>query len=163
MVKHSFLFWPHSAAFLLYVLLSFSRLQQKYLYHILLDYNKVICYNLVKFHKGVFILSEKVLKALRIDRPIIDYIENEIEGDDFTKKFHNLVYLCIDALPKTKSELNRLNNTIKNKSSELNKINESIYQLNSSLWEYKHLLNSLDKLKTSVDKVVNFCNNLSSN
>lgn len=107
-------------------------------------------------------MSEKIYKGIRLEKEVYDYIENKVDGKDFTQKFHNLAYMLIRDLPNIKKELNALNNKIKSKSEELNKINESIQKLNSLIWNYQNMLDSMERVKSSIDDLVDFCNTVNS-
>lgn len=106
-------------------------------------------------------MAEKIYKAIRLEKEALDFIEKKIVGKDFTEKFHKLVYMLIKELPNTQKELKDLNTTIKKKTGELNKINETIQRFKQLVWDYESMISSMERVKSSVDKMVNFCENVS--
>lgn len=108
-------------------------------------------------------MSDKIYKGIRIEKDIYDYILNKVDGKDFTDKFHNLVYLIIKDLPNIKKELKELYSEIKSKTEELHNIEKALQKLRTVIWDYQLLINSMDRVKSSVNELVKFCNNVISN
>lgn len=84
-------------------------------------------------------MAEKKLTTIRLDPRFIEIVEG-YEGKSFSDKLHNLVYFCVDEVPKAKKQLTRVQQDIQ-------KETDRYYKAMARMRDFSNLRNIIEDLE----------------
>jgi len=84
-------------------------------------------------------MAEKKLTTIRLDPRFIEIVEG-YEGKSFSDKLHNLVYFCVDEVPKAKKRLSSIQQDIE-------KETDRYYKAMARMRDFSNLRNIIEDLE----------------